>query len=291
MTRPRCSNQVRASLARFCNNYRFDDRKALFGWNCNTFKRPSRQLPRHFVATPISACRTVLSRQAKGRRKHSAPPHVSLGIQDEIPTQETGSALPASFGAGSVSMLLLQRRQPPRLSIGTIEKREITGSNIKSTDTETASPMQVITREDIDATGLNTISDVVRQITANSNGTMANAGRPRLCAGASGVSLRGLGIAKHARLAQRTSPGGVRARRRRQELVRRSEPGADGHRRTDRSPEVGCVGGVRLRRRRGCRQHHYAAAVHRRRHQRHGGTSYKNDDNTYRGSSPWARAT
>src|SRR4029077_6166665 len=68
------------------------------------------------------------------------------------------------------------------------------GSNIKRTDTETASPVQVITREDIDATGLNTISDVVRQITANNNGTMANAWSGLgFAQGASGVSLRGLG--------------------------------------------------------------------------------------------------
>ena len=70
----------------------------------------------------------------------------------------------------------------------------VTGSNIKKIDTESASPLQVITREDIDQSGLQTISEVVRQITANNNGTIDNSwsgiGFPT---GASGVSLRGLG--------------------------------------------------------------------------------------------------
>ncbi len=84
------------------------------------------------------------------------------------------------------------------VSAGTTPAQDIrvnvTGSNIKKVDTESASPLQVITREDIDQSGLQTISDVVRQITANNNGTIANAwsgiGFP---AGAAGVSLRGLG--------------------------------------------------------------------------------------------------
>ena len=102
-------------------------------------------------------------------------------------------------GAGSVSMLVATQANA-QISIGTIEKKEITGSNIKRTETETASPVQVITREDIDATGLNTISDVVRQITANNNGTMANAVvRARLCARRVGRLAARLGFAKHAR--------------------------------------------------------------------------------------------
>ena len=103
-----------------------------------------------------------------------------------------------AVGAGSVSMFVATQAAA-QTSIGTIEKREITGSNIKTTETETASPVQVITREDIDATGLNTISDVVRQITANNNGTMANAWSGfGFAQGASGVSLRGLGREQHA---------------------------------------------------------------------------------------------
>ena len=49
----------------------------------------------------------------------------------------------------------------------------VTGTNIKRADTETAAPIETITREDILASGLQTISDVVRQITANNNGSIS----------------------------------------------------------------------------------------------------------------------
>ena len=49
----------------------------------------------------------------------------------------------------------------------------VTGTNIKRVDSETAAPIETITREDIQASGLQTIQDVVRQITANNNGGIA----------------------------------------------------------------------------------------------------------------------
>jgi len=70
---------------------------------------------------------------------------------------------------------------------------DVTGSNIKRVDTETAAPIQTITREDIQATGLQTISDVVRQITASNNGSISASFTNGFSASGSGVSLRGLG--------------------------------------------------------------------------------------------------
>jgi iron complex outermembrane receptor protein len=69
----------------------------------------------------------------------------------------------------------------------------VTGSNIKRVDSETAAPIEVITREDIKQTGLNTISDVVRRITANNNGSISDGFTAGFAAGATAVSLRGLG--------------------------------------------------------------------------------------------------
>jgi iron complex outermembrane receptor protein len=69
----------------------------------------------------------------------------------------------------------------------------VTGSNIKRVDAESASPIETITRADIEASGLNTIADVVHQITANNNGSISNAFINGFAAGAAGVSLRGLG--------------------------------------------------------------------------------------------------
>jgi iron complex outermembrane receptor protein len=72
-------------------------------------------------------------------------------------------------------------------------KINVTGSNIKRVDTETAAPIETISREDIQASGLQTIAAVVQSITANNNGTISNAFINGFAAGASGVSLRGLG--------------------------------------------------------------------------------------------------
>ena len=69
----------------------------------------------------------------------------------------------------------------------------VTGTNIKRVDTETAAPIETITREDILASGLQTISEVVRQITANNNGTVSPSFTNGFSASGSAVSLRGLG--------------------------------------------------------------------------------------------------
>ena len=69
----------------------------------------------------------------------------------------------------------------------------VTGSNIKRVDSETAAPIETITRQEIQQSGLQTISEVVRSITANNNGTLANEWSFGFPAGGAGVSLRGLG--------------------------------------------------------------------------------------------------
>ena len=83
------------------------------------------------------------------------------------------------------------------LGAGTVSAQDlrinVTGTNIKRVDTETAAPIETITREDIQASGLQTIAAVVQSITANNNGTISNAFVNGFGAGASGVSLRGLG--------------------------------------------------------------------------------------------------
>src|SRR4051794_17901103 len=72
-------------------------------------------------------------------------------------------------------------------------KVNVTGTNIKRTEAETAAPIEVISREDIQASGFQTIAAVVQSITANNNGTISNSFINGFAAGASGVSLRGLG--------------------------------------------------------------------------------------------------
>jgi len=75
-----------------------------------------------------------------------------------------------------------------------LQRVEVTGSNIKRTDTETASPVQVLTREDIEKTGRQTIQEVLRGVTADGLGSIPSSFTNGFAAGSAAVSLRGLGV-------------------------------------------------------------------------------------------------
>lgn len=74
------------------------------------------------------------------------------------------------------------------------QRVEVTGSRIKRVDAESSAPITVITRGDIEKSGLSNISDVIRQLTGDSNGSISSAFGSGFAAGASAVSLRGLGV-------------------------------------------------------------------------------------------------
>ena len=74
-----------------------------------------------------------------------------------------------------------------------LQRVTVTGSNIKRTDAETASPVQTITRQDIEKSGKTTIADVILGLNASNNGSVPLSFGNGFAAGASGVSLRGLG--------------------------------------------------------------------------------------------------
>src|ERR1700679_3924933 len=48
----------------------------------------------------------------------------------------------------------------------------VTGSLIKRTDTETPSPVQIITAQDLQDSGYTQVSDVLRNLAANGSGTL-----------------------------------------------------------------------------------------------------------------------
>ena len=73
-----------------------------------------------------------------------------------------------------------------------LERVEITGSNIRRTDAETPSPVQVITNADLVKSGFTSVSEVLQSITANGAGTLSTGFNQAFAAGAAGVSLRGL---------------------------------------------------------------------------------------------------
>jgi len=73
-----------------------------------------------------------------------------------------------------------------------LERITVTGSNIKRVDSETPSPVQVITEADIKKSGYTSISEVLQTLTANGQGTLSNAFPGAFAGSATGISLRGL---------------------------------------------------------------------------------------------------
>lgn len=74
-----------------------------------------------------------------------------------------------------------------------IERVVVTGSNIRTTQKEGASAVQVITAKEIAATGKTSIADVLRAIAANSGNSYNEQYTGSFSAGTAGLSLRGIG--------------------------------------------------------------------------------------------------
>ncbi|MBD8697827.1 TonB-dependent receptor [Stenotrophomonas sp. CFBP 13718] len=74
----------------------------------------------------------------------------------------------------------------------TLAAVRVTGSNIKRTDTETANPVQVIGREQLDATGKASVADVLRSISANTGNAANETSNSGWASGSAGIGLRGL---------------------------------------------------------------------------------------------------
>lgn len=75
-----------------------------------------------------------------------------------------------------------------------LDRVTVTGSNIKRTDTETASPVQVLSRDDIEKTGKQSIQEVLRTVTADGQGSIPSSFTNGFASGSAAVSLRGLGV-------------------------------------------------------------------------------------------------
>jgi iron complex outermembrane receptor protein len=70
----------------------------------------------------------------------------------------------------------------------------VTGSLLRRTSEESESPVTIFTAEEIKQTGLTSVADVVRTISADNSGTIPTAFGNGFAAGSSGVALRGLTV-------------------------------------------------------------------------------------------------
>lgn len=73
-----------------------------------------------------------------------------------------------------------------------VQKVIVTGSSIKRVNYETASPVQVITREEMTRGGATSLTEVLRNVSSNLGGVDENR-TGGFTAGASGLNLRGIG--------------------------------------------------------------------------------------------------
>ena len=100
------------------------------------------------------------------------------------------SAMIAASGAVAVHA----QEQPGNPAGGNIETVVVTGSMIKRTDFDTPSPVQVVTAEDLRQSGYTSVSEVLRNIAANGQGTLSQSFGLAFAGGGAGVALRGLTV-------------------------------------------------------------------------------------------------
>ncbi len=74
------------------------------------------------------------------------------------------------------------------------QRVEITGSNIRRTDAETPSPVQVITAEDLKKSGQTSVAQVLQNLTSNGQGSVSSSSPWSWTPGGSGISLHGLTV-------------------------------------------------------------------------------------------------
>jgi iron complex outermembrane receptor protein len=90
---------------------------------------------------------------------------------------------------------LAQVAAPAPAQAQTLERVEITGSNIRRISSETASPVQTVTREDIDKSGRASVAELLQTLSVDNQGSVPKNFGAGFASGASGISLRGLGTA------------------------------------------------------------------------------------------------
>src|SRR5438105_12831225 len=101
----------------------------------------------------------------------------------------------AAAMVASVSSVAAQAQVSAQTPSGEkLEEVVVTGSMIKRTDFETPSPIQVVTSEDLQRSGYTTVSEVLRNLAANGQGTLSQSFNGAFAGGGSGVALRGLTV-------------------------------------------------------------------------------------------------
>lgn len=137
------------------------------------------------------------SRRSLARFSRSAAPlALVLGmVAAPAGAQTAQSGQPATPAAQDIE----QQRANPATTQGQSDQGGegdvvVTGSLLRRTDTETPSPVTVLTSDSLAKAGITTAADAIRSISADSAGSIGTGFQTGFSAGGSAVSLRGLGV-------------------------------------------------------------------------------------------------
>jgi iron complex outermembrane receptor protein len=95
--------------------------------------------------------------------------------------------------SASVAVLAVSTSASAQQTAQTREKIEVTGSNIKRVDAETATPVLTITKEDISNSGKTNLAEYLQSLPVDGMGSLPTTFGNGFAAGATAISLRGLG--------------------------------------------------------------------------------------------------
>jgi iron complex outermembrane recepter protein len=104
------------------------------------------------------------------------------------------------IGAAAIgSMAIAQMAAAQTAPAGAVSNTEIaeivvTGSVIRRADTETPSPIQIISEDDIKKSGFTSVSDMLHNLSANGAGSLNNSFSGAFAGGGNGIALRGLSV-------------------------------------------------------------------------------------------------
>ncbi len=96
---------------------------------------------------------------------------------------------------GGLSILSAPALAQSDASQATLQRVEVTGSNIRRAESETASAVQVVSREEIDRSGKTSVAQLLQTLSVDNQGSVPTTFGAGFASGASGISLRGLGSA------------------------------------------------------------------------------------------------
>jgi len=103
-----------------------------------------------------------------------------------------GSAMGLALCAAPFAV---QAQTPAQAQADPIPRVQITGSNIRRAQAETASSVQVVNRADIERSGKTSVAELLQTLAVDNQGSVPTSFGNGFAAGASGISLRGLGAA------------------------------------------------------------------------------------------------